>query len=137
MACVDCLPARPSNDDSTYEPPIMPILPSLQGWRAIQFRVSSPSWTRGQGLECPRSYRPRASCTTMAYPCYKGLMMAEMSAPLLCGVRTRIAGIRARSNPETLADRRTPSRMATGTFRYFTMGFGAAMAGSAQHPRMR
>src|SRR5674476_1550839 len=61
-----------------------------------------------------------------------------MSAPLPYGVRNRIAGTRARSDArKTLADRRTPSRMATGTLRYFTMGFCAATAAPAQQARIR
>src|SRR5260370_24566305 len=61
-----------------------------------------------------------------------------MSAPLPYGVRTRMAGMRAWSDArKTLAERRTPSRMATGTFRYFTMGFCAATAGLAQIARIR
>src|ERR1022692_254513 len=61
-----------------------------------------------------------------------------MSAPLPYGVRTRMAGTRPRSDArKTLADRRTPSRMATGTWRYFTMGFCAAGAAATQPARIR
>src|ERR1017187_2661787 len=61
-----------------------------------------------------------------------------MSAPLPYGVRTRMAGTRACSDArKTLAERRTPSRMVTGTLRYFTMGFGAATAAAAQQARIK
>src|ERR1035438_10156641 len=61
-----------------------------------------------------------------------------MSAPLPYGVRTRMAGTRAPSDArKTLAERRTPSRMATGTLRYFTIGFCAATAGPTQQARIR
>src|ERR1035441_9111767 len=61
-----------------------------------------------------------------------------MSAPLPYGVRTRMAGTRARSDAiKTLAERRTPSRMATATLKYFTMGLGAATAAAAQPARIR
>src|ERR1019366_8574981 len=75
----------------------------------------------------------------MAYPCStKARWSGLMSAPLPYGVRTRMAGTRARSDArKTLAERRTPSRMATGTLRYFTMGLGAATAAAAQPARIR
>src|ERR1035437_718020 len=75
----------------------------------------------------------------MAYPrSTKAWGFGVVSAPLPYGVRTRMAGARARSDArKTLAERRTPSRIATGTLRYFTMGFCAATAAAAPNPRMR
>src|SRR5215831_16406532 len=61
-----------------------------------------------------------------------------MSAPFPYGVRTKIVGTRVCSDDrKTLAERRTPSRMATGTLRYFTMGLLAATAGPAQQARIK
>jgi len=107
----------------------MPTLPSDQGWRAIQFKVSSPSagscfqrLERALGFVAPAHVLDHHRVAVV----HEGLVIRGDIGALPVGrAHQNRRHSTCSQGRKTLADRRTPSRIGTGTFSCLTGGLCA------------